>query len=202
MIMGPSGIAFSLVTCAHLWLWALLQSPFYTKHLYFYSKVCLITRLQAHFGVFSWFCKKMLPVLGREHTFAPLPSLGGGLNSPPNAYRELFLSTWQAISRPIILLPARAGSIIPIFDQKRTKKSYSVFLLFPSLKISVQIFDFQIMSQKNRFLPWCGAHFWKACARTQLPTSRIYPHLEGFKLASWDTPVAHQILAGNSISVT
>ena len=32
--------------------------------------------------------------------------------------------------------------------------------------------------------------------------SRIYLHLEGFKLPLWDTPVAHQIVAGNSISVT
>ena len=32
--------------------------------------------------------------------------------------------------------------------------------------------------------------------------SRIYPHLEGFKLASWDTPVALQIIADNSISGT
>ena len=32
--------------------------------------------------------------------------------------------------------------------------------------------------------------------------SRIYPHLEGFRLASWDTRVAHQIVAGNSISGT
>ena len=32
--------------------------------------------------------------------------------------------------------------------------------------------------------------------------SRIYPHSEGFKLASWDTPVVHQIIVGNSISGT
>ena len=32
--------------------------------------------------------------------------------------------------------------------------------------------------------------------------SRIYLHLEAFKLPLWDTPVAHQIVAGNSISVT
>ena len=32
--------------------------------------------------------------------------------------------------------------------------------------------------------------------------SRIYLHLEGFKLPLWGTPVAHQIVAGNSISVT
>ena len=112
----------------------LLQSPFYTKHLHFYSKVCLITRLQAHFGVFSWFCKKMLPALGGEHNFAPLPSLGGGLNSPPNAYRELFLSTWEACSRLIILLPTRARSIISIFEQKRTKQILFSFPSFPALE--------------------------------------------------------------------
>ena len=32
--------------------------------------------------------------------------------------------------------------------------------------------------------------------------SRIYLHLEAFKLPLWDTPVAHQIVAGNRISVT
>ena len=32
--------------------------------------------------------------------------------------------------------------------------------------------------------------------------SRIYPHLEGFKLALSDTRVVHQMLAGNSISGT
>ena len=111
----------------------------------------------------------MLPALGGKHYFALVPSLGGGLNSPPNAYWDLFLSTWQAISRPIILLPAAAGSIISIFGQKRTKKSHSVFLLFPLLKISVQILWLFNTFSKKRFLPWCGAHFWKACARTQMP---------------------------------
>ena len=33
-------------------------------------------------------------------------------------------------------------------------------------------------------------------------STRIKLHLEGFKLALWGTPVAHQIIAGNSISVT
>ena len=148
---------------------SLLQSPLYTKHLHFDLKVCFITRLQTHLSEFSWFCMKMLPALGGEHYFAPLPSLGGGLNSPPNAYWDLFLLTWQAISRPIILLPAAAGSIISIFGQKRTKKSHSVFLLFPLLKISVQILWFFNHFSKKRFLPRCRAHFWKACARTQLP---------------------------------
>ena len=32
--------------------------------------------------------------------------------------------------------------------------------------------------------------------------SRIFPHLEGFKLALCDTPVAHQMPAGNTISGT
>ena len=163
---------------------------------------CVITFLQAQLSEFSWFCTKMLPALGGEHYFAFLPSLGGGLNSPPNAYRELLLSTWQAISRPKILFPAVAGSIISIFEQKRTKKSHSVFLLFPVLENQCAFFFIFHHFSKKRFLPWCRAHFWKACARTQLPTSRIYPHLEGFKLASWDTPVAHQILAGHSILVT
>ena len=76
----------------------------------------------------------MLPALGGEHNFAPLPSLGGGLNSPPNAYRELFLSTWRAFSRPIILLPAAAGSIISIFEQKRTKQILFSFPSFPVLE--------------------------------------------------------------------
>ena len=71
---------------------------------------------------------------GGEHNFAPLPSLGGGLNSPPNAYRELFLSTWRAFSRPIILLPAAAGSIISIFEQKRTKQILFSFPSFPVLE--------------------------------------------------------------------
>ena len=147
----------------------LLQSLLCTKTLHFYLNVCFMTRLQVHLSEFSWFCTKMLPALGGEHYFALLPSLGGGLNSPPNAYWDLFLLTWQAISRPIILLPAAAGSIISIFGQKRTKKSHSVFLLFPLLKISVQILWFFNICSKKCFLPWCGAHFWKACARTQLP---------------------------------
>ena len=33
-------------------------------------------------------------------------------------------------------------------------------------------------------------------------STRIKLHLEGFKLALWGNPVAHQIIAGNSISVT
>ena len=162
-----------------------------------------MTRLQAHLSEFSWFCTKMLPALGGDHYFASLPSLGGGLNSPPNAYRELFLSTWRAFSRPKILLPAAAGSIISIFEQNRTKQILFSFPSFPVLENQCAFFFWFFHNfSKKRFLPWCGAHFGKACARTQLPTSRIYPHLEGFKLVSWDTPVAHQILAGNSISVT
>ena len=82
----------------------------------------------------------MLPALGGEHSFAPLPSLGGGLNSPPNAYRELFLSTWRAFSRPKILLPAAAGSIISIFEQKRTKQILFSFPSFPVLENQCAIF--------------------------------------------------------------
>ena len=41
---------------------------------------------------------------------------------------------------------------------------------------------------------------WKMTIRSR--PSRIYLHLEGFKLPLWGTPVAHQIVAGNSISVT
>ena len=77
--------------------------------------------------------KCFLPSAG-DHYFAPLPSLGGGLNSPPNAYRELFLSTWRAFSRPIILPPAAVGSIIPIFEQIRTKQILFSFPSFPVLE--------------------------------------------------------------------
>ena len=82
----------------------------------------------------------MFPAMGGEHNFAPLPSLGGGLNSPPNAYRELFLSTWRAFSRPKILLPAAAGSIISIFEQKRTKQILFSFPSFPVLENQCAIF--------------------------------------------------------------
>ena len=100
---------------------------------------------------------KMLPALGGEHYFAPLPSLGGGLNSPPNAYRELFLSTWQAISRPIILLPAAAGSIISIFEQKRTKQILFSFSSFPVLENQCTFFLIFFIIKKKKNASCLGA---------------------------------------------
>ena len=95
----------------------------------------------------------MLPALGGEHNFAPLPSLGGGLNSPPNAYRELLLSTWQAISRPIILPPAAAGTWISIFEQKRTKQILFSFPPFPVLENQCAIFLIVSSFLKKKTLP-------------------------------------------------
>ena len=136
----------------------LLQSLLCTKTLHFYLNVCFMTRLQVHLSEFSWFCTKMLPALGGEHYFASLPSLGGGLNSPPNAYRELLLSTWQAISRPIILLPAAAGSIISIFEQKRTKQIPFSFPSFPVLENQCAFFlIFSSLFKKKKNASCIGA---------------------------------------------
>ena len=56
------------------------------------------------------------------------------------------------------------------------------------------VIDFSSIFINHRFSPV------KMAIRSR--PSRIYLHLEGFKLPLWDTPVAHQIVAGNIISVT
>ena len=54
------------------------------------------------------------------------------------------------------------------------------------------VFDSNLI---NRCFPWGE---WTIRASS----TRIKLRLEGFKLALWGNPVAHQIIAGNSISVT
>ena len=118
----------------------------------------------------------MLPALGGEHYFAPLPSLGGGLNSPPNAYWELFLLTWQASSRPIILLPAAAGSIISIFEQKRTKQIPFSFPSFPVLENQCAFFAFVHHFSKKTLPVLVPSTFLKAkCTNSAAHLSYLPP---------------------------
>ena len=144
----------------------------------------------------------MLPALGGDHYFASLPSLGGGLNSPPNAYRELLLSTWQAISRPIILLPAAAGSIISIFEQKRTKQILFSFPSFPVLENQCAIFLIFSSFFKKTLPALVRSTFLKGMCTNSAAHLSYLPPLGGLQIGFVGHPVAHQILAGNSISVT
>ena len=138
----------------------------------------------------------MLPALGGEHYFASLPSLGGGLNSPPNAYRELLLSTWQAISRPIILLPAAAGSIIPIFGQKRTKLIPFSFPSFPVLENQCAFF-FIFSSFFKKTLP---ALVWSTFLKAKCTNSAAHlsylPPLGGLQIGFVGHPCRSPNISG------
>ena len=82
------------------------------------------------------------------------------------------------------------SSLAHIVKFMRSVWSVLVHTLFKSLSISFFYSNFI-----NHRFP-----VGKLSIRTWLP--RFYPFFGGFKLALCDTPVAHQIVAGNRISVT
>ena len=127
LFLSPSGIAFSLVTCAHLWLMAPFAKPVLHKTLAFLFGALFHRPFTSPIIRFFRILPKNASCLGGEHYFAPVPSLYGVQKSLPEAPWELLLSTWEAISRPIILLPANARSIISIFGKNGRKNSISFF---------------------------------------------------------------------------
>ena len=138
----------------------------------------------------------MLPALGGEHNFAPLPSLGGGLNSPPNAYRELFLSTWRAFSRPIILLPAAAGSIISIFKQKRTKQILFSFPSFPALENQCAFFLIFSSFFKKTLPAWVRSTFLKGMCTNSAAHLPYLPPLGGLQIGFVGHPCRSPFTSG------
>ena len=144
---------------------------------------CLITCLRAHLSAFSCFCRKMLPA----HYLSFVPSLFEAPNSLPKAHRELLLSTWRAISRPKILLPAHAGSIISILGLWRAKNClpFSSFSLLENScanPCDLGGSDAFVSNQISCSTLWRSLSIrrsWKACIFCRPPSLVCRPEIEG-----------------------
>ena len=168
--LGPSGIAFSPVTCAHLWPRTPLAKPLMHKNLAFLFECLfydpLANPLKWIFMILhenascprrgALFCSFALSRRGLEFTpkcisgalFVDLAGLFPSNNIAPRCSQKHNFNFW-----------AKTDETNPIQFSffSRPWKSVCIFFWF-----------FHHFSKK-RFLPRCGAHFWKACARTQLP---------------------------------
>ena len=138
----------------------------------------------------------MLPSSSGEQYFAPVPSLYGVQKSLPEAPWELLLSTWEAISRPIILLPARAGSTISIFEQKRTKQILISFPSFPVLENQCAFFLFFSSFFKKSLPALVRSTFLKGMCTNSAAHLSYLPPLGGLQIGFVGHPCRSPNISG------
>ena len=144
---------------------------------------------------------------------------------PWKNWQFLAIMTWLLASKMMRCIAKSAFKWIPVVIFHFTSRSGLLLKCFVSYTQMHKVGILPFITRSNRqnyamcvvspcsytFQVLLETDFYSICINRRFPLgkrtirtwpSRIYPHLEGFKLASWDTPVAHQIVAGNSISGT